>query len=180
MVTIRMLTFKMSYCFFLVLQKSDIQYYSRLKCSLLPRWLTFVLSFSDVEPSKRKLPGETQVPPPSQQRPPSPLGPPPALVAQQPGTRTQSSRDISPAVAAALLQLISQQDTEASRLQRREDPSPAADAPAQEQPPTWVEDSPLKPTAEAPASVTKTLGQFPKDQDLRFSHGTTPSPSIPF
>ncbi|CAG02835.1 unnamed protein product, partial [Tetraodon nigroviridis] len=49
----------------------------------------------------------------NQQRPPSPLGPPPALAAQQAGSEPQSSRDISPAVAAALLQLISQQDAEA-------------------------------------------------------------------
>lgn len=143
-----------------------------------------LLSFSDGAPSKRKVPGENQAPPSSQQRPPSPLEPPPALVAQQAGPETQSSRDISPAVAAALLQLISQQDTEASTLQQRKEPSPAVDAPAQGQPPpTWVADSPLKST-EAPAglvaSVTKTVGQFPKDQDLRFSHGASHSPSIPF
>lgn len=112
------------------------------------------------------------------------MGPPPALVAQQAGSETQSSRDISPAVAAALLQLISQQDAGASTLQQRKEPSPAVDAPAQGQPPpTWVADSPLK-SSEAPAglvtSVTTTVGQFPKDQDLRFSHGTTHSPSIPF
>lgn len=145
-------------------------------------WQYFVLSFSDVEASKMKPPGENHAPPPSQQRPPSPLGPPPALAAQQAGSETQSSRDISPAVAAALLQLISQQDA-ASTLQQRKEPS-AVDAPAQGQPPpTWVADSPLK-SSEAPAglvtSVTTTVGQFPKDQDLRFSHGTTHSPSIPF
>lgn len=58
------------------------------------------------------------------------------------------------------------------------------DAPAQgPPPPTWVADSSLK-SSEAPAGlvtpVTTTVGQFPKDQDLRFSHGTTHSPSIPF
>lgn len=141
--------------------------------------------FSDGAPSKRKPPGENQIPPHSQQRPPSPLGPPPALVAQQARSETQSSRDISPAVAAALLQLISQHDTEASTLPEHKDPSPAVDAPVQGQPPpTWVADSPLKSSAEAPAglmtSVSTTVGQFPKDQDLRFSHGATHSPSVPF
>lgn len=143
-------------------------------------WQYFVLSFSDGEASKMKPPGENQAAAPSQQRPPSPLGPPPALVAQQAGAGTQSSRNISPAVAAALLQLISQQDAEASTLQQLKQP-PAVDAPAQGQPPpTWVADSPLK-SSEAPAGlVTTTVGQFPKDQDLRFSHGSTHSPSIPF
>lgn len=144
-----------------------------------------MLSLSDGEPSEIKPPAENQAPPPSQQRPPSPLGPPPAVVAQQAASETQSRRDISPAVAAALLQLISQQDAAASTLHQRKEPSPAVDAPAQGRPPpTWAADSPLKSSAEAPAglvtSVTTTVGQFPKDQDLRFSHGATHSPSIPF
>lgn len=151
-----------------------------LKCYFPACFLMFFFCvFSDGAPSKRKLPGENQIPPHSQQRPPSPLGPPPALAAQQAGSETQSSRDISPAVAAALLQLISQQDTEASTLQQHKDPAPAVDAPGQGQPPpTWVADSPLKSSAET--SVSTTVGQFPKDQDLRFSHGATHSPSIPF
>lgn len=159
-----------------------------LKCYFPSYFLIIIFFFpvfSDGAPSKRKLPGENKIPPHSQQRPPSPLGPPPALVAQQTGSETQSSRDISPAVAAALLQLISQQDTEASTLQQQKDPAPAVDAPVQEQPHhTWVADSPLKSSAEAPAglvtSVSTTVGQFPKDQDLRFSHGATHSPSVPF
>lgn len=141
----------------------------------------FCSAVSDGTPSKRKLSGETQVPPPSQHRPPSPVGPPPALVAQQAGSESQSSRDISPAVAAALFQLISQQDTDASTLQQRKEPSPAVDAPAQGQPPpSWAADSPLKSAEALVTSVTTTVGQFPKDQDLRFSHGATHSPSVPF
>lgn len=72
-------------------------------------------------------------------------------------------------MAAALLQLISQQDPEAP--QRSKDPSPAVDAPAQP-PPPWAADSPPKSSAEAPAGLgTSAPAQFPKDQDLRFSHG---------
>ncbi|XP_069565203.1 cyclin-dependent kinase 12 isoform X2 [Brachyistius frenatus] len=140
--------------------------------------------------SKRKQLGAKQVPPSGEQRPPSPPGPPPqqqqqqqppsALLgnAQQARSETQPSQDISPAVAAALLQLISQQDLEAGASQRSKDPSPAVDAPARgEPPPPWVADSPPKPSAaaEAPAGLvtaaSATAAQFPKDQDLRFSHG---------
>lgn len=137
------------------------------------------LSPSDGAPTNRKKVGDNQVPPPGEQRPPSPPGPPPSAPlgnAQQAGSETQPSQDISPAVAAALLQLISQQDSEAGASQRGKDPSPAVDAPAQGQPPApWVADSPPKPSAEAPAglvtSAPSTAPQFPKDQDLRFSHG---------
>ncbi|KAK2833153.1 hypothetical protein Q5P01_017042 [Channa striata] len=129
--------------------------------------------------SKRKQPGPNQAPPASEQRPPSPPGPPPSVHllgnAQPTGSETQPSQDISPAVAAALLQLITQQDSDAGASQRSKDPSPAVDAPARGQPPPpWVADSPPKPSAaaETPAGlVTASTVQFPKDQDLRFSHG---------
>ncbi|TMS14877.1 Cyclin-dependent kinase 12 [Larimichthys crocea] len=131
--------------------------------------------------SKRKPLGANQIPPSGEQRPPSPPGPPPSALlgnAQQAGSETQSSQDISPAVAAALLQLISQQDSETAAPQRSKDPSPAVDAPARGQPPPpWVADSSPKPSAaaEAPATLlttaATTAAQFPKDQDLRFSHG---------
>ncbi|XP_026180171.1 cyclin-dependent kinase 12 isoform X2 [Mastacembelus armatus] len=132
--------------------------------------------------SKRKDLGPNQVTQTGEQRPPSPPGPPPSALllgnAQQAGSETQPSQDISPAVAAALLQLISQQDSEAGASQRSKNPSPAVDAPARAQPPPpWVVDSPPKPSAaaEAPAGLVTaaptTTAQFPKDQDLRFSHG---------
>ncbi|XP_071324036.1 cyclin-dependent kinase 12 isoform X2 [Trachinotus anak] len=124
--------------------------------------------------SKKKRLGANQVPPSCEQRPPSPPGPPPPALlgnAQQAGSETQPSQDISPAVAAALLQLISQQDSEAGASQSSKDPSPAVDATARGQPPPpWVADSPPKPSAAAEAPTT-TAAQFPKDQDLRFSHG---------
>ncbi|XP_049418269.1 cyclin-dependent kinase 12 isoform X3 [Epinephelus fuscoguttatus] len=136
----------------------------------------------DAAASKRKPLEANQVPPSTEQRPPSPPGPPPSALlqgnAQQTGSETQPSQDISPAVAAALLQLISQQDSEAGAPQRSKDPSPAVDALARGQPPPpWVADSPPKPSAaaEAPAGLgtaaPTTAAQFPKDQDLRFSHG---------
>lgn len=131
--------------------------------------------------SKKKPLGANQVPPSGDQRPPSPPGPPPSALlgnAQQSGSEAQPGQDISPAVAAALLQLISQQDSETGASQRTKDPSPAVDAPARGQPPPpWVADSPPKPSAaaEAPAGLATaaptTAAQFPKDQDLRFSHG---------
>ncbi|XP_071324045.1 cyclin-dependent kinase 12 isoform X3 [Trachinotus anak] len=129
---------------------------------------------SDGAVSKKKRLGANQVPPSCEQRPPSPPGPPPPALlgnAQQAGSETQPSQDISPAVAAALLQLISQQDSEAGASQSSKDPSPAVDATARGQPPPpWVADSPPKPSAAAEAPTT-TAAQFPKDQDLRFSHG---------
>nr|XP_046270868.1 cyclin-dependent kinase 12 [Scatophagus argus]XP_046270869.1 cyclin-dependent kinase 12 [Scatophagus argus] len=134
--------------------------------------------------SKRKQLGDNQVPPSGDKRPPSPPGPPPSALlgnAQQGGSETQPSQDISPAVAAALLQLISQQDSEAGAPQRSKNPSPAVDALTRGQPPPpWVADSPPKPpaAAEAPAGLvtaaSTTGAQFPKDQDLRFSHGAAP------
>lgn len=135
---------------------------------------------SDVAASKRKHPAPLS----GEQRPPSPPGPPPSAAltgnAEQPGSETQPSQNISPAVAAALLQLISQHDSETEVPQRSKDPSPAVDAPAQAPPPPpWVADSPPKSSsaAEAPsgpenaAAASAAAPQFPKDQDLRFSHG---------
>ncbi|XP_042249040.1 cyclin-dependent kinase 12 isoform X2 [Thunnus maccoyii] len=129
---------------------------------------------------KRKQLGANQVPPSGEQRPPSPPGPPPSALgdAQPTGSEVQPNQDISPAVAAALLQLISQQDSEAGASQRSKNPSPSVDTPARGQPPPpWVADSPPKSSAaaEAPAGLVTaapaTAAQFPKDQDLRFSHG---------
>ncbi|KAM3864042.1 uncharacterized protein cdk12 [Diretmus argenteus] len=128
---------------------------------------------------KRKQLGANKLLPPTEQRPPSPPGPPPSALlrrGQQAGSETQPCQDISPAVAAALLQLISQQGSEAGAPQHSKDPSPAVDAPAQGQPPPpWAADSPPKPStaAEAPAGLVTpaTAAQFPKDQDLRFAHG---------
>ncbi|XP_017284970.1 cyclin-dependent kinase 12 [Kryptolebias marmoratus] len=127
--------------------------------------------------SKRKAVLVNQVVPCSDQRPPSPPGPPPSAApfgsSQQTESETQPSQDFSPAVAAALLQLISQQDLEAVASKNSRDPSPAEDAPGRgEPPPPWAADSPPKPpaAAEAPAAPTMSA-QFPKDQDLRFSHG---------
>ncbi|XP_030590965.1 cyclin-dependent kinase 12 isoform X3 [Archocentrus centrarchus] len=131
---------------------------------------------------KRKKVGTNQGPPSGEQRPPSPPGPPPSALllgnSQQAASETQPSQDISPAVAAALLQLISQQDSEPGASQCSKDPSPAVDAPSRRQcPAPWVADSPPKPSAaaEAPAGLATapptTAAQFPKDQDLRFSHG---------
>lgn len=110
-----------------------------------------------------------QVPPPSDPRPPSPPGPPP--LPGPPTCETQPNQDISPAVAAALLQLISQQD-HGEAAHRSKDPSPVVEAPAQLPPPWAAADSPPKSSAEAPAGLgTPVPAQFPKDQDLRFSHG---------
>lgn len=128
------------------------------------------------------------MPPSGEQRPPSPLGPPPLAApgtAQQASSETQPNQDISPAVAAALLQLISQQDVEASAAVQSKNPSPAVDTPAQGQPPPpWVADSSPKPSTEASSGLvtpdSTAVAQFPKDQDLRFSHATAHSPSIPF
>ncbi|XP_068192042.1 cyclin-dependent kinase 12 [Antennarius striatus] len=137
----------------------------------------------DAVASKRKPLGDNQVPPSAEQRPPSPPGPPPSSLLlghfHQSGSEAQPNQDISPAVAAALLQLISQQDSgESGGPLRSKDPSPAVDAPPRGQPPPpWVADSPPKPpeTGEATSGLVTpapTLAaQFPKDQDLRFSHG---------
>lgn len=139
------------------------------------------LVFSDGAVSQKKPAESNQVPQTDEQRPPSPPGSPPLAPnenTQQSSSETQPSQDLSPAVAAALLQLISQQDSESGASQRSKDPSPAVDAPARDQPPTspWSADSSPKPStaAEAPAGLvtttTATTAQFPKDQDLRFSH----------
>lgn len=132
--------------------------------------------------SKRKQLVANQMPPTGDQRPPSPPGPPPAPLlgnSQQSGSEAQPGQDISPAVAAALLQLISQQDgAQAGASKQSKNPSPAVDVPARGQPPPpWAADSPPKPSAaaEAPAGLVtaapNAAAQFPKDQDLRFSHG---------
>ncbi|XP_068606107.1 cyclin-dependent kinase 12 [Brachionichthys hirsutus] len=135
----------------------------------------------DAAASKRKPLGDKPAPPSAGQRPPSPPGPPPpsSLLLgrfQQAGSETQPDRDISPAVAAALLQLISQQDSESGAPLRSKGPSPARGQPPPPPPPRWVADSPPKPSVAAEATsglatAASTAAQFPKDQDLRFSHG---------
>lgn len=156
---------------------------SNVLCSVL-----FCLDPSDGAVTKRKKLGANQGPSTVEQRPPSPPGPPPSTVgnSQQAAPETQPSQDISPAVAAALLQLISQQDSECGASQRSNDPSPTVDALAHRQcPPPWVASSPPKPSAaaESPAGLATaaptTAAQFPKDQDLRFSHGAARWPSVP-
>lgn len=155
--------------------KCFVSYMLYLTSSPCPVWPP-----SDVAVPKRKQLGANQVPPSGEQRPPSPPGPPPSALgdAQQAGSEVQPSQDISPAVAAALLQLISQQDSEPGASQRSKNPSPSVDTPARGQPPPpWVADSPPKSSAaaEAPAGLVTAAPasavQFPKDQDLRFSHG---------
>uniref|UniRef100_A0A8C7Y394 Cyclin-dependent kinase 12 n=1 Tax=Oryzias sinensis TaxID=183150 RepID=A0A8C7Y394_9TELE len=130
--------------------------------------------------SKLKQFSVNQLPPPGEQRPPSPPGPPPSasIFGNSSDAEAQPSQDFSPAVAAALLQLISQQDSEAGTPKPKGDPSPAGDALARRQGPLlWAADSPPKPppAAEAPAGLVTaaptSAAQFPKDQDLRFSHG---------
>lgn len=90
----------------------------------------------------------------------------------------QTGQDVRPAVAAALLQLISQQDAEAGAPQRSKEPPPAVETPVRGQPPpAWGADTPPQPppAAEAPAGLApaapSATAQFPKDQDLRFAHG---------
>ncbi|XP_033826344.1 cyclin-dependent kinase 12 isoform X2 [Periophthalmus magnuspinnatus] len=109
-------------------------------------------------PSKKKMAHDHRPPSPP---PPPPPPPPPALPSEtQPGTATP---DISPAVAAALLQLISRQDPES---QPNEDPPSLG-----QQPPP----SPPKPStaSEAPAALVTTAtaktAQYAKDQDLRYT-----------
>ncbi|KAM8825337.1 uncharacterized protein cdk12 isoform 3-T3 [Synchiropus picturatus] len=116
---------------------------------------------------QRKRQGANHVPPSGEQRPPSPPGPPPsslpAGLAEQGLSETLLGQDITPAVAAALLQLISQSDSEAGASQQSKDTSPAVDSAAPGQPP-WVPASTAKPEAASE--------RFSKDQDLRFSHGS--------
>ncbi|XP_071241844.1 cyclin-dependent kinase 12-like [Salvelinus alpinus] len=137
----------------------------------------------DCAVTKRKQQiGTNQVPPSSERRPPSPPGPPPSALLspgqQQPSSEPGPGQDISPAVAAALLQLISQQDPEAGAPQRSRDHSPAVGTPVRGQPPpAWMTDSPKpSPAREPPTGMEPTASaipaQFPKDQDLRFAHRT--------
>ncbi|XP_061761400.1 cyclin-dependent kinase 12 [Nerophis ophidion] len=114
---------------------------------------------------KRKPFGTHRAPPSTEQRPPSPPGPPPSTRPAE----AHSSQDINPSVAAALLQLISHQDSDTSASPDGDDPSPGGDGPGK---PPWAADSPSKPSplkeaSEEVASSSRTA-QFPKDQDLRF------------
>ncbi|XP_036003698.1 cyclin-dependent kinase 12 isoform X2 [Fundulus heteroclitus] len=123
--------------------------------------------------SKRKPALANQLPPSGDQRPPSPPGSPPAAPLLVNSQRAESetltgNQGISPTVAAALLQLISQPDLEAVTSKPSKDPSPAVDAAGREE-------LPVKPAspAEAPPALDAAAAssRFPKDQDLRFSHG---------
>lgn len=131
-------------------------------CLITCAFLILFLILSDGPFYKRKQPADHQAPPSSDLRPPSPPGPPPP-----PGLAAcdaQPNQDISPTVAAALLQIISQQEPNEAP-QRSKDPSPGVEPPTQPPPP--------KPSAETPAGLgTTARAQFPKDQDLRFHHGT--------
>ncbi|KAM9744933.1 uncharacterized protein cdk12 [Menidia menidia] len=128
--------------------------------------------------SKRRPAATSQAPPCGEQRPPSPPGPPPpAGGSRQPGSEARAGQDISPTVAAALLQLISQQEPGAGAGASGPGGGPSPDATAPGRPPApWAAASPPKPSAEAPAApaaaaAASTAAQFPKDQDLRFAHG---------
>ncbi|XP_028841843.1 cyclin-dependent kinase 12 isoform X2 [Denticeps clupeoides] len=117
----------------------------------------------------RKLSVQTSDVPPPETRPPSP-----APVAEQ--TRAE---DISPTVATALLQLITQQDPEGRAPQPSHEPSPrgAAD-PA---PQTWTVPAenppPSKPTPQPQRDGPSGAAQFPRDQDLRFTPAAAPEPA---
>ncbi|KAJ8251271.1 hypothetical protein GJAV_G00219180 [Gymnothorax javanicus] len=137
------------------------------------------------------------VTPPSQppeRRPPSPPGSPPASapcsVQQESDSEPHLTQEISPAVAAALLQLISQQEAETrvegEEPQHSEDPTETAcrlepsDQPlaAGHRPSSWTQppDSPkIQPQNDSKVACS-TSAQFPRDQDFRFSHGPSSEP----
>lgn len=126
----------------------------------LPSCLILALSSFAPDGSQKK---PFKIPPLTEQRPLSPPSPPPPPPppppAPHPSEGNQPGQDISPAVAAALLQLISQQDADS---QPGQDPSPLGHPPPSS-----------SPAAEAPsglvtATATKTP-QFVKDQDLRYT-----------
>ncbi|KAL4659289.1 cyclin-dependent kinase 12-like [Arapaima gigas] len=155
---------------------------------------------SDGAVRRRKQASVSQGPPPSDARPPSPPGPPPAslLAPLLSSNEAQSGQDISPAVAAALLQLLSQQDTEPAppleekQLSRKEEAAEAglamrsseqqgAAVVAASGPASWTQlsDSPKSPKIQPHGDPPLPLGsaaQFPRDQDLRFAHGTPAKP----
>ncbi|KAG9337583.1 hypothetical protein JZ751_028434 [Albula glossodonta] len=141
---------------------------------------------------RRKVAAGAQAPLGPERRPPSPPGPPPASAPgppQQPGPEPQPAQDISPAVAAALLQLLSQQEAESRAkgedLQHRRKDRPTEtmgalgsceqkEVPACT-PPSWTQpsDSPKTPRSQLqsdPPPPLRAAAQFPRDQDLRFSH----------
>ncbi|XP_054615410.1 cyclin-dependent kinase 12 [Dunckerocampus dactyliophorus] len=114
---------------------------------------------------KRKPFGTHGAHPSAKQRPPSPPSPPSSARPDE----VDPSQDIRPVVAAALLQLISQQDSDTSASPCGDAPSPAVQGQGQ---PPWVADSPSKasPVEEGSDEVagSSRTAQFPKDQDLRF------------
>ncbi|KAJ8344761.1 hypothetical protein SKAU_G00289540 [Synaphobranchus kaupii] len=147
----------------------------------------------------RRKAAVSQAPPPPERRPPSPPGSPPASAPcpppQQPGPEPQLTQDISPAVAAALLQLISQQEVE-PRAQGEEPKHGANEDPAESagtlessdqqgavgpRPPSWTQssDSPKIQPQNDPKPAHSTGTQFPRDQDFRFSHGAPSEPGAP-
>ena len=120
------------------------------------------------------------------QSPPSPRGPPPSSSSastQPPASSTQPSassttqppapstqphsQDIRPAVAAALLQLISHRDPSSSEEEE------AQEAQGSRHGAKEPDSSPRPSTAAEEAPVGRGVAavpQFPKDQDLRFTH----------
>lgn len=150
---------------------------------------------SDGAVGRRKA-ASSQAPQAPERRPPSPPGSPPASAPcpapQEPSPETPLTQDISPAVAAALLQLISQQEAE-PRAQGEEpqhggneDAAEAAGAlessdqqgAAGAGPPSWTQpsDSPKTQPQNDPKPAHGTVAQFPRDQDFRFSHGAPSEP----
>ncbi|XP_037112376.1 cyclin-dependent kinase 12 [Syngnathus acus] len=104
---------------------------------------------------KRKPFNTCPAPPP--ERPPSPPELPPAA-----GVPCLSQDISTSEIAAALLQLIS----DAGAPSDGEEPSPDTEGPAKAQPPAAEALAPLE-------GDSSNAAQFLKDQDLRFSHGTT-------
>ncbi|KAG7459733.1 hypothetical protein MATL_G00213750 [Megalops atlanticus] len=147
---------------------------------------------------RQKAASVSQGPLPPERRPPP--GPPPASLSGAPlqtGPELQPAQDISPAVAAALLQLISQHDAEPrahkeeSQHSRNEDRDLAETVGALRSsdqqgaevslPASWTQlsDSPKSPCSQPssdPPPPLSAAAQFPRDQDLRFSHGAPSDP----
>ncbi|XP_029109801.1 cyclin-dependent kinase 12 isoform X2 [Scleropages formosus] len=167
---------------------------------VVPRGAPAASDRKDGAVRRRKQAGVGQGPLPSDARPPSPPGPPPSslLGPLLSGSEAQSGQDISPAVAAALLQLISQQDAEAGppveerQQNRKEEPAEAGlvtrsseqqgvTVAASSAPASWTQlsDSPESPKSQShgdPPLPPTSAAQFPRDQDLRFAHGPPAKP----
>nr|XP_023691225.1 cyclin-dependent kinase 12 isoform X1 [Paramormyrops kingsleyae]XP_023691226.1 cyclin-dependent kinase 12 isoform X1 [Paramormyrops kingsleyae]XP_023691227.1 cyclin-dependent kinase 12 isoform X1 [Paramormyrops kingsleyae] len=132
----------------------------------------------------------------SERRPPSPPGPPPAFLGSlHPAGESHAGEEINPAVAAALLQLLSQPDTDPRPLLEDSQPGHkdevfvegrAAARSSQQQgaPVSWTQpsDSTKSPETQLcgePVPTLSTAAQFPRDQDFRFAHGAPAKPGAP-